>query len=392
MPNPVLERFGRPFRLGLAGGAPPSLIGPVHRTASVMDQRFQLVAGVLSSRPERALTEGRAAGLAEDRCYASVEAMISGEARRPDGIEAVAIITPNDSHARYVRLALEGGLDVMVEKPLCNDLGEALALADLARRTGRAVALTHTYSGYPMIRDMRARIEAGEIGQIRLVQVDYMAGGLATRVEDAPDAARRWRLDPAVSGPSLVLGDIGTHAHHLVGFVTGERLASVSADVGTLMPGRRVHDIAQVRFRLGNGARGRIDACNAAAGASNQVSLTVYGETGHLRWEHRHHGRLVQANLDGDIRIIGSGQPNLTDMAKAATRLMRPGHPEGLQEAVANLYCGLADEMLARRGLAPAAATLTPSIADGVAGLAFVEACLASSAAGGAHVELATHG
>lgn len=392
MINPVRDCLGRPFRLGMAGGAPPSTIGPVHRVASAMDQRFQLVAGVLSSRPERSLAEGRAIGLADERCYASVEAMISVEARRPDGIEAIAIVTPNDSHARYVRMALEAGLDVMVEKPLCNDLGEALALADLARRSGRAVALTHTYSGYPMIRDMRARIQAGAIGAVRLVQLDYMAGGIATRVEDGPDAARRWRLDPAISGPSLVLGDIGTHAHHLVGFVTGEPLTSVSADVGTLMPGRRVHDIAQVRFRLASGARGRLDLCNAAAGTSNQVSITVFGETGHLRWEHRNHGRLVHANLDGDVRIIGAGQPNLTDMAKAATRLMRPGHPEGLQEAVANLYCGLADDMLVRRGLMAATETLTPAIADGVAGLAFVMACLESSAAGGVSVELAAHG
>lgn len=390
MPNPVLAALGRPFRLGIAGGAPPSMIGPVHRIAAAMDGRFALVAGVLSSRPERARDEGRAIGLPESRCYASVAEMIARERGRKDGIEALAIVTPNDSHAEYLRAALEADLDVMMEKPLCNDLDAALGLQNLVRRTGLAVALTHTYSGYPMLREMRTRILAGEIGAVRLVHVDYLAGGLATKVEAAPDAAKRWRLDPAISGPSLVLGDIGTHAHHLVAFVTGLPVESVSAEVGTLVPGRRVHDIAQVRLRLAGGARGRIEACNAAAGASNELAIRVFGETGHLAWEHRAPSRLRRANLDGDVTTVGAGQPNLTAAANDATRLGRPGHPEGLHEAVANLYCGLADLMLARRGLAPPgdAARLTPSIDDGVAGLAFVVACLESSGRDGATVRL----
>jgi predicted dehydrogenase len=386
--NPVVAALGRPFRLGIAGGAPPSMIGPVHRIAAAMDQRFALVAGVLSSRPERSRSEGRSIGLPEDRCYGSVEDMIAGEAGRDDGIEALAVITPNDSHARYVRSALEAGLDVMVEKPLCSDLSEACSLREIAAQTGRAVTITHTYAGYPMVRDMRARILAGEIGEIRLVQVEYMAGGLATRVEDAPDADKRWRLNPEISGPSLVLADIGTHAHHLVTFVTERRFEALSAEVGTLMPGRRVQDFAQVRFRLQGGARGRLDACNAAAGTSNEGMICAYGEFGYIQWEHRKHGRLSIANLDGDVRIVGGGQSNLTGAGKDATRLMRPGHPEGLHEAVANLYCGFADLMLARRTgeLPTEASRLTPSIEDGVAGLAFVRACLDSSAAGGAAV------
>jgi predicted dehydrogenase len=388
MDNPVIAALGRPFRLGLVGGAPPSMIGPVHRAAAAMDGRFALAAAVLSSRPERARREGVAIGLPAERCYGGVEEMIEIEARRPDGIEALAIVTPNDSHAAYLRAALGRGLDVMVEKPLCNDLAEARELAALAERSSLAVALTHTYCGYPMLREMRARLLAGEIGAVRLVQVDYLAGGLATKVEDGPDAARRWRLDPAISGPSLVLGDIGTHAHHLVTFVTGLPVDSVSADVGTLLPGRRVHDIAQVRLRLAGGARGRIDACNAAAGCSNELAIRVFGETGQLAWRHAEPARLRRADLAGDVTISGTGQPNLSEAAMAATRLARPGHPEGLIEAVANLYIGLADAMLARRGLGPAteAARLTPSIADGVAGLAFVAACLDSSAQGGASV------
>jgi predicted dehydrogenase len=277
----------------------------------------------------------------------------------------------------------------MVEKPLCNDLAEAKELRDLVNEAGCAVAMTHTYAGYPMIREMRARVLAGEIGAIRLVHVEYLAGGLATAVEFGPDADKRWRLKPERSGPSLVLCDIGTHAHHLVSFVSGLPFETVSADVGTLIPGRKVHDVAQVRFRLAGGVRGRLDSCNAAAGMSNHLLLRVYGERGHLEWVHRRHHQLAIASLDGDIRIIGSGQPNLSSDAQIATRLMRPGHPEGLQEAVANLYCGLADMMLERRGLPSSGAPrLVPTIDDGVAGLAFVMACLESSARDGAIVSL----
>jgi predicted dehydrogenase len=389
MTNPVLAALGRPFRLGIVGGAPPSMIGPVHRVASTMDQRFTLVAGVPSSRPERSRAEGIAIGLAEERCYGSVEELVAKERVRDDGIEALAIITPNDSHAAYLKLAMSAGFDVMIEKPLCNGLSEARALRELAASTGCAVVVTHTYSGYPMVREMRARLLAGGIGTVRLVQVEYLAGGLATAVELGPDADQRWRLKPERSGPSLVLGDIGTHAHHLVSFVTGRSFESVSADVGTLLPGRKVHDVAQVRFRLAGGARGQLEVSNAAAGMSNHIRLRVYGETGHMEWVHRKHNELAIVSLNGEIRIVATGQPMLASDAQSSSRLMRPGHPEGLQEAVANLYCGLADMMLARRRRPTSGAPrLVPTIDDGVAGLAFVMACLESSDRDGAVVRL----
>jgi predicted dehydrogenase len=389
MTNPVLAALGRPFRLGVVGGAPPSVIGPVHRVAAAMDRRFALVAGVLSSRPERSRAEGIAAGLPEARCYGSVEELIARESGREDGVEALAIITPNDSHARYLKLAMSAGLDVMIEKPLCNELDEARALREQAASTGCAVAVTHTYSGYPMVREMRARCLAGEIGAVRLVQIEYFAGGLATAVERSLDSNQRWRLKPERSGPSLVLGDIGTHAHHLVSFVTGRPFEAVSADVGTMLPDRKVHDVAQVRFRLAGGARGQLDVSNAAAGMSNHIRLRLYGETGHMEWLHRRHNELAIASLNGEVRTIAGAQPMLTAEALASSRLMRPGHPEGLQEAVANLYCGLADMMLARRGHATSGmARLVPTIDDGVAGLAFVMACLESSARDGARVRV----
>lgn len=389
MTNPVRAALGRPFRLGIVGGAPPSMIGPVHRVAATMDQRFTLVAGMLSSRAERSKAEGTAIGLPEARCYGSIEEFLAKERARDDGIEALAIITPNDTHAPYLKLALADGLDVMMEKPLCNELGEARELQRLAASSGCAIAVTHTYSGYPMVREMRARCLAGEIGALRLVQVEYLAGGLATAVELGPDADKRWRLKPERSGPSLVLGDIGTHAHHLVAFVTGRRFETVSADVGTMMPGRKVHDIAQVRFRLAGGARGHLEVSNAAAGMSNHIRLRVYGETGHMEWQHSRHNELAIAALTGEVRTISGGQPMLTADAQHASRLMRPGHPEGLQEAVANLYCDLADMMLLRRGHPVSGSSiLVPTIDDGAAGLAFVMACLESSAKDGAVVRV----
>lgn len=391
MINPVINALGRPFRLGIVGGAPPSMIGPVHRIAASMDRRFELVAGMLSSRPERSRSEGMAIGLPEARCYGSIEDFLAKERVRDDGVEALAIITPNDTHASYLRLALGAGIDVMIEKPLCNELDEARALQQLATCSGCAVALTHTYSGYPMVREMRARCLAGEVGALRLVQVEYLAGGIATAVELGPDAERRWRLKPERSGPSLVLGDIGTHAHHLVAFVTGQPFERVSADVGTMVPGRKVHDVAQVRFRLAGGTRGQLEVSNAVAGMSNHIRLRVYGETGHMEWQHSRHNELTIASLSGEIQTISGGQPMLTADAQHSSRLRRPGHPEGLQEAVANLYCGLADMMLARRGLPTSGASvLVPAIDDGVKGLAFVMACLESSARDGAVVKLSS--
>ena len=390
--NPVLSALGRPIRLGILGGAPPSMIGPAHRMAAALDGRFTLVAGMMSSKPERSRREGLAIGLAEERCYGSLDELLAREKARSDGVEALAIITPNDSHTAYCKAAFAAGLDVMVEKPLCNDLAEARELAALARESGVAVALTHTYSGYPMLREMRARILDGQIGAVRLIQIDYLAGGNATLVEATPEGAARWRLNPEISGPSLVLGDIGTHAHHLVGFVTGEAMTTVSAEVGTLVPGRKVHDIAQIRFRQAGGARGRIEVSNAAAGASNLFVIRIFGETGHLAWSHGAPNELLLGRLNGDIVVTGAGRPDLSAAARDATRLSRPGHPEGMIEAIANLYCGFADLILARRGLRPMTdmAKLTPSIEDGVAGLAFVMACLESSASGGIATPLAT--
>lgn len=385
------DRLGRPLRLGFIGGAAPSMIGQVHLRAALMDRRFVVVAGALSRDPARGLAAAGEYGIAPERSYGSVAEMIAREAARPDGIEAVAIVSPNDTHHAYALAAIAAGLDVMVDKPMTNGVAEAEEVARAAAARGVALCVTHAYSGYPMIREARALVAAGRLGALRAVQLEYLGSGLAAPVEQGPDAARRWRLDPARSGPSLVLGDIGTHAHHLAAYVCGEPFESVSAEVGALMPGRVVHDYAQLRFRLAGGARGAMTLCQGAAGVENHILLRVVGAEGHLEWRHASHNELRLAPLEGYPMLLSRGHATLSPAATHATRFRRTGHPEGLHEAFANLYADFAEQAAARRlGCAPdPLATTAPGAAEGVAGLRFVAACLASQQADGAWTRLA---
>jgi predicted dehydrogenase len=378
-----------PIPLGLIGGAAPSMIAPVHLRAAQLDGRFALVAGAFSRDPAKAKPAAAAYGVAPERSYESAEVMIASEAARPDGIRAVVVVTPNDSHARYVMAAAAAGLDVLVEKPLANSIEEAEATATAVRRAGTVLCIAHAYSGYPMLREARERVAAGEIGAVRMVQVEYFGAGLAPHVEADPEATRRWRLDPALSGPSLVLGDVGTHAHHLACFVTGQRIATLSAELGTLQPGRVVQDYAQLRFRLAGGARGTLIASQAAAGAENHILLRVWGERGHLEWRHDRHGELRLAPMDGFPMTLTRGHPALSPASLRAGR-QRRGHPEGLHEAFANLYLDFAELIAARRGgrLPDPLATSVPGLDDAMAGMHLVAAALTSEARNGAWVEL----
>jgi predicted dehydrogenase len=374
----------RRVRLGLVGGGGGALIGPVHRIAARMDDRFELAAGVLSSRADRSVNEARALGL---RAYSDLPAMLGAEAARPDGIEAVAIMTPNDSHAALAGLALDAGLDVICDKPLTNDTASARALAEKAAAKALVLTLTHNYSGYPMVREARAAIAAGEIGPVRIVHVAYVQGSLGTLVE--ADAAAipsrlRWRLDPAAGGASHVLGDIGTHAHQLLTYVTGERVAAVLADVGAVLPGRTAHDTASVIVRMEGGARGVLFATKAATGAENAMSLEVYGEAGGVAWQQSaaNELRVMRNNRPAEVRT--RGLPTLHPLAKRAVRLP-PGHPEAFLEAFANVYADFADLVLERRDGTPAdpLAHEGPDAATGVDGLAFIDCCLQSVSDGG---------
>lgn len=377
----AFEQLGRRLRLGFIGGGGASLIGPVHRAAARLDDRFEIVAGVLSSSPERALAAAAAIGL--PRGYGGVPEMIAAERARGNGIDAVAIVTPNDSHFEYASQALEAGFDVMCDKPLTNDLASAVRLAALASSSGRILALTHNYSGYPMVREARAAVAAGELGPIRLVHVTYVQGTLGSRVEDQPHAipARlAWRLDPAKGGASHVMGDIGTHAHQLATFITRQQVEQVLADVGAVLPGRTAHDTGAVIMRLSGGARGMLLASKAATGAENALSIEVYGEAGGLSWSHSDPNTLKVMRNARPAELRTRGLATLHPAARRAVRVP-PGHPEGFHEAFGNLYADFAERIAALRlSIAPdPLACDLPDGETGVAGLAFIEACLQST-------------
>ena len=389
--NPVLEALGRPLRLGVVGGGAGSFIGPVHRSAAVLDQRFEIAAGVLSSSPEKARAQGIALGLPAARAYSALSEMLAQEAARPDGdgIEAVAIMTPNDCHFDACVAALEAGLDVICDKPMVNALDEADRLVALVERSGRIFCLTHNYSGYPMVRQARAMVAAGALGAVRMVHVEYFQGGMALPVEQGPlNDKMRWKLDAARSGPSLVLGDIGTHAHQLACFVAGSAVERVSADVGAVVPGRSVDDYAALLWRFANGARGSCLVTQAAAGAENNIMVRVYGETGMLDWQHASPNYLRHAIHGGPVQILGRGDAALHETSLALTRWTR-GHPEGFVESFANLYAEFAEAILARRQGTPPPASAFPDVATGRDGLRFIDAALASSRGGGAWTALA---
>ncbi len=388
--NPVSawSALGRPLRLGVIGGGPGSFIGPIHMSAAVLDRRFVIAAGVLSSDAERARAHGVALGLPASRAYASVDQMLAGEAARPsdERIEAVAVMTPNDRHYPDCLKALESGLHVICDKPLVNSVRDARHLVEVVERTELAFCLTHNYSGYPMVRQARAMVESGLLGDIRIVQAEYFQGGLALPVEAGELTAKlRWKLDAERSGASLVMGDIGTHAHHLACYVTGSRVAQVSADVGAVMPGRTFDDYAGILWRFENGARGSCVVTQAAAGAENNIRVRVHGAKGMLEWQHSNPNYLVYAPLGEPVQTLGRGDARLHPAAQRATRISR-GHPEGFREAFANLYADFA-EVIAARITGVAADPLcswSPGVHDGLWGLEFVEATLASSRQGGA--------
>jgi predicted dehydrogenase len=374
------ERFGRALRLGVVGGGPGVWIGEMHRSAAALDGWFRTTAGVFSSDPARSRAAGAALGLEPGRSYGTVQEMLDAEARRPDGIDAVAVMTPNDTHYGYAAAALDAGLDVICDKPVTHDLAQALDLAARTRAKGRLFAIAHGYSAYPMTRYARRLVRDGAIGAVRLVQVEYLQSSLAARVEDGPANRRlRWVLDPQRSGQALVMSAIGCHAQHLACFVSGLAVARVAADAGTLVPGRQVIDHVSALIEFAGGARGTFTATQAAAGGENDIRLRVYGEKGTLDWSHREASYLKLALQGEPLRTIGRGDPFLPPEIVVLGRTPR-GHPEGLREAFANLYAEVAQERIARALGEPVPEFPYPRIEDGVHTMAFIEACLASQA------------
>jgi len=377
------ERFGRPLRLGIIGGGPDAWIGRMHRGAAEMDGWWQPIAGVFSSDATRSRAGGAALGFDPARSYGDVDEMLRQERQRADGIDAVAIMTPNDTHYRFAVAALEAGLDVVGDKPVTHDFKEACDLVARARRAGRIYAIAHGYSAYPMTRYARMLVRDGALGPVRLVQVEYIQSGMATRVEEGPQNNRiRWVLDPQRSGLALVMSAIGCHAQHLASFAAGLAVARVAADVGALLPGRKVIDYVSALLEFDGGARGTFTVTQAAAGGENDIRLRIYGDKGMLDWWHREPGYLRLALQGEAARIIGRGDPFLPPEIIAGGRTPR-GHPEGLREAFANIYAEVAQERMARNLGESVPELPYPRIEDGAHTMAFIEACLASQASRG---------
>jgi len=383
--NPVIAILGRRLRLAVIGGGPGSFIGAMHRHAAALDGRYELVAAALSSDPARSIQAGQELGLAPERAYASGPALFAGERLLADGAEVVAIMTPNDSHFELCSAALAAGFDVICDKPMTNTIEEARTLHAAVAASGRVFCLTHNYTGYPMVRQARAMVEAGELGEIRLVQVEYVQGGNAREFQ--PSQSRSWRHDPVKGGPSLVMGDIGSHAHNLLRFITGLEVKEVAAEVGSIVPGRVVHDYAGALLRLDNGARGSFWVTQAAAGVENSLAIRVSGARGTLEWQQEVPQVLSFKPLDGPAQVRTPNGPGTLPLAARSSRVVK-GHPEGFPEAFANLYSDAAEAIAARRAgtAADPLALLFPTSRDGLLGMRFISAVIRSSEANGVWV------
>jgi predicted dehydrogenase len=374
------------IRLGMVGGGRDAFIGGVHRIAARIDDQYDLVAGCFSSSPEKSLAS--AADLGVPRAYASFAEMAAKEARRKDGIQAVAIVTPNHMHAPVAMQFLRRGIHVICDKPLTATLPEAKKLARAAEESGVIFALTHNYTGYPMIRQARAMVAAGELGEIRLVQVEYAQDWLSEPIEQTGQKQAGWRTDPKQSGAGGSTGDIGTHAFNLASFVSGLELEALAADLQAFVPGRRVDDNGHVLLRFKGGARGMLWCSQVAPGNENALRLRVYGTKAGLEWAQEDPNYLWVTNLGEPKRLITRGGAGSGPEAARVTRVP-PGHPEGYLEGFANIYAEAARAIRAKiDGVAADPAVIYPSVADGVKGVAFVDACVRSSARNAAWVGL----
>lgn len=376
-----------PIRLGMVGGGDGAFIGAVHRIAARLDGAFRLVAGALSSTPEKALASGRALGLDEARLYPSFAEMARREVRRKDGIEAVAIVTPNHLHAAPAREFLKRGIHVICDKPLTATLPEAKRLARAAADSPALFVLTHNYTGYPMIRQARAMIAAGALGRVRVVQAEYAQDWLTEAAEAAGSKQAEWRTDPARSGGGAI-GDIGTHAFNLLSFVTGLKTEALAAELHSFVPGRRVDDNAHILLRLEGGAKGMLWASQIAPGHENGLRLRIYGEKGGLDWAQEDPNRLWHTPFGEPKRLLTRGGAGAGPEAARVSRIPG-GHPEGYLEAFANIYAEAARAIRARQaGAAIPPEVVFPGIAEGLEGMRFIAACQKSSARGGAFVGL----
>jgi predicted dehydrogenase len=367
---------GGRIRLGMVGGGEGAFIGAVHRLAARMDDHYDLVAGALSSTAEKARRSGAALGLTADRVYDDYETMAKAEARRPDGIEVVAIVTPNHMHAGPAYAFLKAGIHVICDKPLTTSLAEAKRIKAAADKSGLIFAVTHNYTGYPLVRRAREMVKAGDLGEIRLVQVEYPQDWLTGPTEATGNKQAEWRVDPARSGAGGAIGDIGTHAYNL------------SAELTSFGAGRALDDNVQIMLRYANGARGALWASQVAPGNENGLRIRVYGTKGGLHWVQAEPNQMLWSPLGQSTRIVTRGGPDAGSAAGRVTRVP-PGHPEGYLEGFANIYGEVALAIrAARSGKKPPKGAHFPTVDDGVKGLAFIEAAVKSSRANGKWTKL----
>ena len=382
--------MNRKIRLGMVGGGKGSFIGGVHRIAANIDGQYELVCGALSSNPANALSSGLELFLAPERCYTTVEAMLTAEALLPEGerMDVVSIVTPNHLHYPVAKAAIQAGFHVVCDKPLCLAMEEAIDLQAIVSQSDKLFCLTHNYTGYPMVKEAKSRIAAGQLGKLRKVVVEYPQGWLSTRLEDTGQKQAGWRTDPAKAGAAGCMGDIGTHAENLAEYITGLKIESLCADLSSMVAGRALDDDGNVLLRFHGGAKGVLHASQISNGEENSLKIYIYGELGGLEWHQMEPNSLILKTQDGK-QVIRTGVGALSAEAKAATRIPA-GHPEGYLEAFANLYKGFA---LALRhhhmpDLFPSSTIDYPSIEDGVRGMRFLAAVVSSSQKGAIWVQV----
>jgi predicted dehydrogenase len=373
----------RKLRMGLLGGGPGAFIGPVHRIAAELDGRIEMVAGAFSSSPEKSRAAGESFRIDPTRAYASYQEMLQAEKRREDGIDFVVIATPNSLHLPMARAALEAGISVVSDKPATATYEEVLELEKVVKKAGLPYALTHTYAGYALVRDARALCASGELGEIRKVVVEYLQGWLSQPIERTGQKQAGWRVDPALNGPGGSIGDIGTHAFHLVEYITGLQTTALHGTLRSVVPGRRVDDDCTALLKLNNSATGVLMCSQIATGEGNGLRIRVYGEKASLAWAQEDPNRLHLRHADGREEIRHAAGSYLTADARAVTRLPG-GHPEGYLEAFAVLYREFGDAYEAWRAdkANPLPPTL-PGMTAGVRGMRFIERTIESSKTGG---------
>jgi predicted dehydrogenase len=371
----MAENGARRIRLGMVGGGTGAFIGYVHRIAARLDGDYELVAGALSSRADVARESGRNLGLTEDRIYTSYAEMAAKESKRPDGIEAVSIVTPNHVHYGAAKAFLEAGIHVICDKPLTSTLEDARALAAVKPKKGAKFLLTHNYTGYPLMRQARELVKSGALGKIRVVQVEYPQDWLSTPADPGNKQAA-WRTDPKRSGAGGAIGDIGTHAYNIARFVTGLKTEAVSADLQSFVKGRKVDDNVHILLRFQGGARGMLWASQVAPGSENALQLRVYGEKAGLEWRQENPNEMWFGEL-GKPKVLLTRGGAISQPPAASMNVRIPGgHPEGYLEAFATLYSQFAEVI---RGGGKEYVALLPSLADGVEGVEFITASIQSS-------------